>query len=404
MHHVHGRHAVHDLQILLMAKSKKAQTLPTPEARGKLLQVVRSNVEPLPAAALAKQVPPPDQVSAAIAVSYLDAAVASGELFFYPPKTARGKPRYWDRDLAALTQQAVSQAALQFAQPFTVKDIVKYLKGLATPIKLTDADVLPVLNNAMAAGSLFPIPAATTKSQPRYWHKDVTEFGRQLLEMLVERKGPQPQAALVKALKGFHQEQINSVLQSALGQRVLWRHPACGKIKKELLGLSPPSPALYLKEIGPLLSKVVGVLLHADVPPAAVRRSLVEMIEATGISLGSTSGPAAAQVSASAPVAPDLPARESGNDERRLGVDLISLIRKIEPGADRGALVGASELRRVARLEKQVFDRAILELARNQRLTLHRHDYPASLSEHAREELVFDGTNTYYVGFALVSE
>jgi glycosyltransferase A (GT-A) superfamily protein (DUF2064 family) len=82
-------------------------------------------------------------------------------------------------------------------------------------------------------------------------------------------------------------------------------------------------------------------------------------------------------------------------------VDLIALMRLIEPGANRGALVGARDLRRAAKLEKQSFDRAVMELARQGRLSLHRHDYATSLSAAERDELVTDGAGTYYVGMAL---
>ncbi len=76
-------------------------------------------------------------------------------------------------------------------------------------------------------------------------------------------------------------------------------------------------------------------------------------------------------------------------------------MRRIEPGADRGALIGARDLRRAARLEKQAFDQAVLDLARQGRLSLHRHDYPASLSPAEREDLVADGAGAFYVGLAL---
>jgi hypothetical protein len=86
------------------------------------------------------------------------------------------------------------------------------------------------------------------------------------------------------------------------------------------------------------------------------------------------------------------------------GVDLLALIRRIEPGAERGALVVSRDLRRAARLEKETFDRTVLDLARQGRLSLHRHDYPASLTAAERDDLVTDGAGTYYVGVALRRE
>ena len=58
-------------------------------------------------------------------------------------------------------------------------------------------------------------------------------------------------------------------------------------------------------------------------------------------------------------------------------------------------------LRRAARLDKAHFDAAVLDLSRQGRVSLHRHDYPASLTPQERDELVTDGAGTYYVGLAL---
>lgn len=80
--------------------------------------------------------------------------------------------------------------------------------------------------------------------------------------------------------------------------------------------------------------------------------------------------------------------------------DLLQAMRRIEPGADRGALVGFRELRRSTPLSKDLFDVLALDAARKGLVSLHRHDYPTSLSATELAELVTDGTN-YYVGCAI---
>jgi quercetin dioxygenase-like cupin family protein len=60
---------------------------------------------------------------------------------------------------------------------------------------------------------------------------------------------------------------------------------------------------------------------------------------------------------------------------------MLDAIRDLDPGAWRGALVSVQELRReFPRVSKQEFDASVLDLARQGVLSLHRHDYPASLS------------------------
>jgi hypothetical protein len=53
------------------------------------------------------------------------------------------------------------------------------------------------------------------------------------------------------------------------------------------------------------------------------------------------------------------------------------------------------------RLDKEHFDRLALELSREGIVTLHHHDFPASLSPSERTELVQDERGTHYVGIAI---
>ena len=50
--------------------------------------------------------------------------------------------------------------------------------------------------------------------------------------------------------------------------------------------------------------------------------------------------------------------------------------------------------------DKATFDHAILALSRQGKVSLHRHDYPHSLSADDRETLVTDGQN-FFSGIAI---
>ncbi len=110
----------------------------------------------------------------------------------------------------------------------------------------------------------------------------------------------------------------------------------------------------------------------------------MQLVESTGISFGSTATSLA-----------------NGGVACATDMDLLALMRQIEPGADNGALVPARNLRRAAQLDKRDFDGRVLDLARAGRLTLHRHDFATGLSTTERDELVCDGAGTFYVGMAL---
>lgn len=354
---------------------------PSLETREEVLKVIQHAGEPLAASALAKRLTGSPKIRAKELALILDECVVAGTLHQIPAKTATGKPKYWDRDARAVARAAVLEAMHNADRPLTAAELSK---RLVTPLKLTQKDLAAILEESVAAGTLHAIPGATAKGKARYWTRDVLEFGRQAVVKALEA-GAQSVANLKKAAAGLSAGQFEQVLQGLVAGQTVWRHPPLGKIKKELFGNRPPSPAPYLHEVGAQLSKIVAQLLAANVPHDDLRRAFVQLAEAAGISFAGDTGARAG----AAPTA--LGAR----------ADLVELMRRIEPGAERGALVGARDLRRAAKLEKTQFDQAVLELARVGRLSLHRHDYATSLSTEERDELVHDGTGTYYVGMAL---
>jgi hypothetical protein len=347
------------------------------EARDHVLAVIRSSGEPLPAIALARLLVAPFQIGARQLAPLLEEYVADGKLHVVPPRTAKGKPRYWDRDPRAVGRAAALEAIEHAAGPLTAKELGK---RLAVPLKFTESELVEILEQYVSAGRLHRLPPKTARGYPRYWNCNQLEFARMAILQAIDAKGPRTEAQLMKAAAGLSADQFQHVLKDAITARDIWRHPPLGKTKKELFGQTPPSPEPYLRDVANQLATVVARLTAASVSPNELRRALVQLIEAAGVpfSVAATS-----------------------KNETAPAIDLIGLIRRIEPGADRGTLVGSRDLRRAARLDKVDFDRAVLELSRNGQLSLHRHDYATSLSPSERDELVTDGAGTYYVGMAL---
>lgn len=89
---------------------------------------------------------------------------------------------------------------------------------------------------------------------------------------------------------------------------------------------------------------------------------------------------------------------------------------QIDPGAGKGALIPARELRRATGLPKKHFDELAIRLGKSGQFSLHRHDYVSSLSDADRDELIHDPDaadyghsgakglkGAYYVGMAVRS-
>lgn len=79
---------------------------------------------------------------------------------------------------------------------------------------------------------------------------------------------------------------------------------------------------------------------------------------------------------------------------------ILEAMRAVEPAAERGALVTPRQIRRLVGLSRAEFDARVLRMSRAGTLALHYHDWPASLSQAERDELVLiDGV--YYIGLAI---
>lgn len=80
---------------------------------------------------------------------------------------------------------------------------------------------------------------------------------------------------------------------------------------------------------------------------------------------------------------------------------VIRTMKQIEPAATRGTLISVRDLRvAMPELSKTQFDKACLLEAKYENVSLHYHDYPASLTQTERDQMIFDGER-YYVGIAL---
>jgi hypothetical protein len=220
---------------------------------------------------------------------------------------------------------------------------------------------------------------------PRYWDRDETAFASGAIVALLNKKGPKTKAVTLKAAKGIDAAASATALRSLIDSRRVCEHPPVGNSKIIKFGTLPPAPEPYLKEVSSQLATVVSRLTSVGVKLEALTEAVLEMVVQCGL-----------------PVLPSKPSSANRPDNDSTGsLDLLMLMKQIEPGAVRGALVSARELRRVANLDKVEFDRTVLGLAQSGRIMLHRHDHPSGLSQAERDELVTDGADGYFVGMAI---
>lgn len=324
----------------------------------------------------------------------LDQVIQDGGLYRLPLEKPKAKQRYFHQDVTSIGQDAILRAIQEVDAPITAKDLVKRLQS---DVKFAEADLIPILEGLVASKTLHRFEPSTEKGKPGYSNRDLAVMARESLLKTLATKGPQPEVNLRKLAKGLSDSQFQDMLQAAVGRADIFRHPRLPTGKTDLYGIRPPVLEPYLKDLGKQLSKVVATLTDSGVPRDDLRRALIQMLESTGIAFGS--GLSNRQIDEDVEAAPSAAPSDSQGTAKT--VDLITLMKRIEPGAERGALVGARELRRFAQLDKATFDSAVLGLAAQGKLSLHHHDFAASLSQQERDELVTDGFGTYYIGMAL---
>lgn len=83
---------------------------------------------------------------------------------------------------------------------------------------------------------------------------------------------------------------------------------------------------------------------------------------------------------------------------------ILDRMLRLNPSAVNGAPVQLSQLRQALRpeiVDKDDFDRTIMELAEQGRVAAHRHDYAGSLSQEDLAALVSDGRGNYFIAVTL---
>jgi DNA-binding transcriptional MerR regulator len=184
--------------------------------------------------------------------------------------------------------------------------------------------------------------------------------------------------------------------ETVLKARVETRHRGFGDLLKEWLKgslsrgelfLHPPAKGSKLKRYGRepdiqgMLKKVYAELDKVLVSTAGQKVRRNQILQSLAQALGATDD------------------KTSPNHAAARERFLVTLFRL---GFERttGGLLSVRELRTRLDFDKATFDGLALELSRDELVTLHYHDFPASLSSVEREELVTGANGQFYVGIA----
>jgi hypothetical protein len=294
------------------------------------------------------------------------------------------------------------------AHPLTLSQAQKLYNGP----KLKKNELAQIVEGELLMkGQVFRCSPA--RKQSRYWDHDEEQRVRETIEVLLGR-GPLPQSKLATAVnKALPRISSSAAIRNHIQalRREGRLHERPGKGKTKLLSLQRYDPladisfkAATLKDLSNMLAKV-----------ESLGRSMEQFLQVLR-----------ERLRPSTPATPTQP-EEQGNAEEQKGehedqgrtafplggalepphseIDdlLLKGMHDLNSAVEQGASVLLRDLRRHMPEEyrrHETFDAAVLRLAEEGRIVLHRHDQPSTLTDAERNELVRDEAGTYYTSIA----
>ncbi len=303
---------------------------------------------------------------------------------------------------------AVVLKILQRAQkPLTVKDIARQLPG---PYKLDDTQLAKVLTEQVCQGTIYQwLPL---RAQKRFWLHNPAEYARQQALAILSKQPlsrPKLRDALKKSLFGCSESKArelgSKILKALLKERHVFEHPPAGRQRSSRFSANPPDPALYLGKVKKEFEAVCKKLARSGISPEHIFQAASSILAP---SLSHPSGNAGFQPTLSVDKDVGVPSLQSTalplSETPRvqdLPNQIVAKIVEVEPAARQQALVSVPALRTALNVPKKEFDQAILALAGEGKIFLHRHVDPAQMTDEKRRQMVADGEGNYYMGIVL---
>jgi len=264
---------------------------------------------------------------------------------------------------------ALRDALARLAKPTSATEL---RRALPKPYQRPAAELVGLLDALVRDRALFTFREGKTS---RYTLLDPEQTVEQAA-LAALRGGPLTKkdltARVKRAAPGF-EKLLPVVVADLLARGAVREHPKAGSKHPARYGLEPPDPAPFLAKALEELQAVQKKLAPHGVTPTALHAAL-------GRALGVTQA-----------------GGDRGLDDETHVLAALGELASREPP---GALLSVRSLRAMRPLPKPRFDGAVLRLSRAGKVVLHHHDFPASLKEAERAELVQDERGMHYVGIA----
>ncbi|QGJ68618.1 Hypothetical protein PBC10988_2790 [Planctomycetales bacterium 10988] len=263
--------------------------------------------------------------------------------------------------------------------------ITELRKDLPERFRLPEEQIEEIVTDLVQQGKVFrfePYNSRGAKKRYRYWFGNPEEYAALLIQEQLSKKvrtRSELKAAIKNRLGGFSESRRDQLIKKLIEEGTIRELPPFLGGRTKRLSLGKPNPQEYLQHA---VDKIQHLLTRYGITEQEVSKVLFQMI-----------GSSASSPSQIPPVEkPQQSTREP------LSQKILQRAAELESGVS-GSVISVRELRQASDFlthSKQEFDQALLKLAEEEKVYLHRHDRPMGLSESDREQLVFDGKNNYY--------
>jgi len=264
---------------------------------------------------------------------------------------------------------------------------VEVQKGISCRVDLEK--LFKELEAQVRKGRICQWPAA--KGEKKFWEKDPDLSARHnIIEFLGEK--PLTRSELLNCFKkhlfGFFDTETKDPMQKNLHilieAKEVIEHPPVGRGRISRFGVTPPELLPYFGKLKKEYEAICKKLDRAAISSETVYKSVCAFLSSVGEKTD-----------------PVEPLSEGGRVTPALLKRIFEKVHRIEPAAGQQALVSIPLLRKAMQLPKSMFDEAILTLARQEKIWLHRHVDPAQIGESERSRLISDRRGNYYMGLVL---
>jgi len=270
--------------------------------------------------------------------------------------------------------QAARELLQRSSRPLSLSQMCKQLTGPFRVPEKRKGELLALL--ADSASGVFQWPKF--RGSVRFWHREPQMVAESAAIEIA--RNPTSESNLLKELPkkafGYPAKLGKKVIGNLIGDGRLFKDPPWGA--KHKLTLIKPDPERYRKQLEAELATILNKYAALGISPRSLVDQICKQDEVRGA-----------------------PAQNQPRSVEQVADTIMTALEKVEPR--KGLVVAVAKVRQAPGLQflaKSEFDRAIMYLRAKQRVFLHDHDAPYTLSEKEREQLVTDGKDGFYVGIA----